>query len=160
MTSVDATPGSLTVFQSSRLARPQDASKAPNLVIAEQLARSHFDVQTWLELANRYVDPVFQHSWRHYVGFIRNLVKDGSVRFVEDAVEHVGLFFVAKEAGAQRFVCDARANNRHFLRPPSWPLLASEGLCHVESQGAHEDAQNWFVGSADINHAFHQMRIP
>ena len=27
-------------------------------------------------------------------------------------------------------------------------------------QGALEDAQNWFVGSADIKNACHQMRIP
>ena len=47
-----------------------------------------------------------------------------------------------------------------FLRPPSGPLLAGEGLCHVEFQGALEDAHNWFVGSADVKNAFHQMRIP
>ena len=52
--------------------------------------------------------------------FIRDVVMDGSVWFVEDAVEYVGLFFVAKKAGAQRFVIDARASNRHFLNPPFW----------------------------------------
>ena len=68
-----------------------------------------------------------QHSWRHYVGFVRDLVKARSVGFVETAVEHVGLFFVAKKAGAdQRFTIDARASNRHFLRPSSGPLLTGE----------------------------------
>ena len=93
--------------------------------------------------------------------FVRELVKAGSVGFVEDAVEHVGLFFfVAKKAGAQRFIVNVRASNRHFLRPPSGPLFTGEGLWHVEFQGAPEDALNWFVGSADINNAFHQMRFP
>ena len=36
----------------------------------------------------------------------------------------------------------------------------ARGLCHGEFQGSPEDAQNWFVGSADIKNAFHQMRIP
>ena len=61
------------------------------------------------------------------MGSVRNLVKAGFVEFVEDAVEHVGLFFVAKKAGAQRFIIDARASNRHFLRPPSGPLHTREG---------------------------------
>ena len=105
----------------------------------------------------RYVDPVF-HSRGHCVGFIRDPVKAGSVGFVGTAFEHVFLFFVAKKAGAQRFIIDARASNRHFLRP-SGPLLTGEGLCHAEFQGALGDAQNWFVGSAGIKNAFHQMRI-
>ena len=36
------------------------------------------------------------------MGFVRDLVQAGSVGFVEVAVEHVGLFSVAKKAGAQR----------------------------------------------------------
>ena len=40
----------------------------------------------------RYVDPLFQHSRRHCVGFIRDLVKAGSVGFVEDSADRVGLF--------------------------------------------------------------------
>ena len=51
-------------------------------------------MQTRLGQARRYVDPDFQHSQHDYVGFVRELVKAGSVEFVEDAVEHVGLFFV------------------------------------------------------------------
>ena len=39
-------------------------------------------------------------------------------------------------------------------------MLTGEGLCYVEFQGAPHNAQNWFVGSADIKNAFHQMRIP
>ena len=37
-----------------------------------------------------------------------------------------------------------------FLRP----MLTGEGLCHVGFQGTPEDAQNLFVGSADIKKAF------
>ena len=110
--------------------------------------------------ASRCVAPAFQQSRRHQVGFVRDLVKAGSVGFVEGAVEHVGLFFFAKKAGAQWFVVDARVSNRRSLRPPPGPLLTGEGLCHVEFQGAPEDAQNWLVGSADIENAFHQMGIP
>ena len=104
------------------------------------------DVETLLRPAGRYVDPVFQHSPRHNVRFVRHLSKAISVRFVEDAVEHVGHFFVAKKAGAQRFIVDARASNRHFLRLPSGPLLTGEGLCHVEFQGAPQGAEKWSAG--------------
>ena len=83
------------------------------------LASDFSDMETRLGPAGRYVDPVFQQSLRHDVGFVSDLVKVGSVSFVEDAVEHVGLFFVAKKPGSQRVIVDARASNRHFLRPPS-----------------------------------------
>ena len=63
------------------------------------------DIETWLGLGGLYVDPVFQHSRRHYVG--------SSVDFVEDALEHVGPL---QKAGAQRFIVDARAHTRHFRR--------------------------------------------
>ena len=43
----------------------------------------------------------------------------------------LGSFFVAKKAGAQRFIIDARASNRQFLRPPSGPSLTGERLCFV-----------------------------
>ena len=81
LSSDDHAPGSLTVFQSSRVARPQDASKPPCLVsLLSRSARSHLDtceqrmlrpvsevadMETRLWLADRYVDPVFQHSRRH-----------------------------------------------------------------------------------------------
>ena len=150
LTSDDPAPGSLTVVQSPRAARPQDASKAPNLVsLLSSSARSYLvaykqrmhrlvsevaDMEARLGSASRNVDPVFQHSRLHHVGFIRDLEKAGSVGFVETATEHVGLFFVAKKAGAQRFIIDARASNPHLLNPPSGPLLTGEGLCHVEFQ--------------------------
>ena len=67
-------------------------------------ARSYLDVFQQRMLspvseAGRYVDPVFQHNRRHCAGFSRNLVKAGSIGFVEDAVEHVFFFFNAKMAG-------------------------------------------------------------
>ena len=46
------------------------------------------------------------------------------------------------------------------MRPPFGLLLTGEGLCRVEFQGALEDAQNGFVGSAVVRNPFHQMRIP
>ena len=39
-------------------------------------------------------------------------------------------------------------------------MLTAEGFCHVEFHGARpQDAQNWFVGSADIKNASRQMCI-
>ena len=37
------------------------------------------DMETRLGPAGRYVDPFSQHSRRHYVGFVRDLVEAGSV---------------------------------------------------------------------------------
>ena len=67
----------------------------------------------------------------------------------------LGSSFVAKKAGVEMFIIDARTSSRHVLRPPAGQLLSGEGLCHVEFQGALENAQNWFV-----KNAFHQTRIP
>ena len=83
---------------------------------------------TWkprLGPAGRNVDPVFQHSRRHHVGFVRDLVKAGSVGFVEAAVEHVGLFFRCQEGidGSEDLhQHDARASNQHFLRSSIWTV--------------------------------------
>ena len=128
LTSEDPVPGSLTVFQSTRVA-PLDASKATLFgSLLGSSARSYSDAhkQRTLRLVSDiavvvvrlgpgglYVDSVFQYTRRHCVGFVRDLVKANSVDFVEDAVEHVGLYFFVKEAGAPRFIVDARANNRH-----------------------------------------------
>ena len=79
------------------------------------------------EVAGRHLDSVLQHSWRHFVGFVRDLVKATSVGFVEDAVEHVGLLFVAKKVGTRRFMVDARASDRYFLTPPSGPFFHRRG---------------------------------
>ena len=162
LTSDDPAPGSLTVFQSSRVARPQDASEASNLMsLLRSSGRSYLDtdgqrmlrlvsevadMETRLGPPGRCDDAVFQHSRCHFVGFIRDLVKAGSVGCVETAVEHVCLFCVDKKAGVQRFIIDARASNRLLLSPPSRPLLTGEGLCHVELQGALRTHNNWFVG--------------
>ena len=83
-------------------------------------------METRLGLAGRYVDPVFQHSQRHYVGLVRDLVKADSVGFVEDTVEHVGLCFVAKKAGAQRCTVDARATVCVCRDHSTPPLLGSK----------------------------------
>ena len=90
------------MFQSSRVARSQGASKALNLVsLLKSSARSYLDackqctlrpvsdvadIATRLRPAGRHVDPVFQHSQCHNVGFIRDLLKTGSVGFLETAV--------------------------------------------------------------------------
>ena len=98
--------------------------------------------------AIRFVDPVFQQSRRLYVGVVPDLVKAGSIGFDED-VEHVGLFLVARKAGAQRFIIHARASNWHFLSHPSGPLLTGEDFAVSNFRERLR-----IVGSADI------MRIP
>ena len=149
LTSDDPAPGSLTVFARCSTTGCLKGSQRVLRPVSEVA-----DMQNRLGLVSRFVDPGFQHRRRHYVGFVRDMVKAGSVWFVETAVEHVGLLFVAKEAAAQRFIIDVCASNRHFSRPPSGLVIAGEGVCLVEFQGALEDAQGWFVGSADIKNAF------
>ena len=125
MTSDALASGSQTVFQSSQFTRPQDASKAPHLgsllsgsarfcldAKKQRMLRPGSEVADMENLLGptcRHVHPVFKHSQRHYVGFVRDLV----------TVEHVRLFFVATKAGAQRFSIDVRASNR-FLRPRAY----------------------------------------
>ena len=74
----DPAQGSLTEFQSTRVARPEDASKVPNLVsLLRSSARSYLDaskqrmfgpvsdvadIETQLGPGGLHVDPVFQHS--------------------------------------------------------------------------------------------------
>ena len=176
LTSDVLAPGSPTVFQSSQAARPQDTLRAPyHVSLLSSSVRSYLnaykrrmlrpvsevaDMETRLRSTGRCVDPVFQHSRRRCVGFVRDMVRAGSVEFVEGCSWARWSLFVARKAGVKRFFVDARAGNRHFSRPPAGPLLTGEGLCHVEFHWAHEDAHSWFVGSADINNALHQMRIP
>ena len=84
MTSDDPAPGSLTVFQSSRVARPQNASKGLYLMsVLSSSARSYLDAKmqrmrrpvsefadmgTRMGPAGRDIHPVFQHSRRDFVG--------------------------------------------------------------------------------------------
>ena len=122
------------MFQSSRVARPQDAFGAPNLVsLLTSSTRSYLDayqhrllrpvsevanMEAQLGPAGRYVDPVFQHSRRHNVGFIRDLVNAGSAGFAETETENGW--------GSEKFINCARASNRHFLNPLAGPLLTLE----------------------------------
>ena len=47
----------------------------------------------------------------------------------------------------------------HVEPPFSGAFLKGEGLCHVEFRGAPEDAQNWFVASADLTNLSYETRI-
>ena len=85
-----------------------------------------------------------QHSGRHYV-----LVPSGLSKRLLNTLVSLSL---PRRPGLRR------ASDRHFLNLPAGPLLTGEGLCRVGR--VPEDAQNWFVGSADIKDASHQMRIP
>ena len=59
------------------------------------------------------------------MGLVGDLVKAGSVGFVEDAVEHVGLFFVAKKA----------ASNRLFFETSIWPVAHRRGTLPYRISG-------------------------
>ena len=72
------------------------------------------DTEARLAPADRYVDRSCPAQSTTLCWFCSRAVKAGSVGFVEDAAEHVGLFFVAKKA--QRFIFDRRACNRHFFK--------------------------------------------
>ena len=74
----------------------------------------------------RYVDPVFQHGRRPYVGFIRDLAKADSVKFVEAAVEHVGFFFIAKRVGAHGVYRRCTCQQPAFFEPSVWTVAHKE----------------------------------
>ena len=104
------------------------------------------DMEARLVPASRYVDPVFKR-------------KVGSAGFVGTAVEHAGLFFVA------RLVLRGSSSMRVpatgiFRPPPSGLWLTGECLCHVEFQVSPEDARNWFVGSDDVKNTLHRIHFP
>ena len=124
------------MFQSSRAASPQDASRAPYFVsLLSTSARSYLDaykqrtlrpvsevvdMEIGLGPACRYVDPVFHHSWHQYVGFVWDLVKAGPTGFVEDAVEHVGLFFCCQEGGWSEILYVFSCNHPTLVEASIW----------------------------------------
>ena len=103
MTSDDPAPTSPSVFQSSRAALQQDATKSPELVPRlSRSARSHevAGVDTRLEPAGRNFDPILQHCTRHFVGFIGDLEEASPVCFWENVVAQVDPLFVVKKTGS------------------------------------------------------------
>ena len=83
--------------------------------------------------AGRHVDPVFPAQPATLRG---SRSRSGSVGFVEDAVEHVGLFFVATKAGAQRFIIGVPAT---FIETSIWTVAhrgRSELVCRF---GRHQE---------------------
>ena len=82
-----------------------------------------------------------------YVGFVRDLVKAGSVDFV---LNTLGSFSLPRRLVLRGSLLMRVQATGILVNPPSGPLLTGEGLCHLEIQGAAGDAQNWFVGSADV----------
>ena len=93
------------------------------------------------------------------MGFVRDLVRAGSVGFVETAIEHVGLLFSVKKAGARRFIIRCACKQPIFFEISGWTVAHRGGTLPCRISGAPEDAQNWFVGSAEIKNTFHQMRF-
>ena len=83
---------------------------------------------TRLGPAGRYVDPVFQHSRRHHLGCVRELVRAGSVGFLKMLLNTLGSFSLPRRSGAQRFIFDARASNRHFFEASIWTVAHRRGL--------------------------------
>ena len=83
-------------------------------------------------------------TWVSFAIWLK-LVPSGLLRMLLNTLVFL---FVAKKAGAQWFIIDARASKRHVFETSIWIVAHRRGP---------EDAQNWFVGSADIKNAFHQM---
>ena len=130
LTSDDPAPGSLTVFQSSRVAGPQDASRALDLLSFITLL-----VSTWTRTSSVCLALFLKSlTWKPGCNWpVGTLTQSSSIADVTawDAFviwnkpAQLGLltavwntlvsFFVVKKAGAQRFIIGARASNRHFF---------------------------------------------
>ena len=140
-------PGSPKVFQSSRVAPPL-ASKAGYLgSLLRSSGRSYLDackqrvlrpvsevadIEARLEPAGRKVDPVFRHSLRHYVGFIRDFVKAGSAGLPKMLLTRWSLLICQGGLLLRGLLVMRVTTIDIFLRLPSGLLLTGEGLCHVE----------------------------
>ena len=187
--------GTLASYQRKRVAIPCSVRLAPNVGdICSDSARKYLEEpQRMLQtkemydsiilnqgLANMYMDPVLSRSRRHYVGFLRDLVKADLLDFTIIPTALCGIFFVCKKDGSLRLILDARRANQFFRRPPSTHLVTGEGLSRVElvlsddeswwHVSGYESADGsflpcdtdsgWRVAAGDIQNAFHNMLMP
>ena len=128
MTSDDPAPISPSVFQSSRAALHQDATKSPELVPRLSRSAREFEVagvDTRLEPAGRNFDPILQHCTRHFVGFIGDLEEASPVCFWENVVAQVDLLFVVKKTGSSSM------HEPAVFGTPFGPMLSVKSLCHI-----------------------------
>ena len=104
------------MFQSSRVARPQDASEA--LYLGSLLGSSGSSAlscsDAYEQRVLRPVPEIADNPPASQCGFGLRSGQSWLVEFVEEAVEHVGFFLVVKKAGAQRFILDARSTKGDF----------------------------------------------
>ena len=158
LTSDDLASGPQTVCQSSRVARPQDASQAPHPVsLLSSSARSYLDayeqrmpVVTLIQFSST-ADHVTWVSFAIWLkldpsGLLKMLLSTLVSFLLPGRLVLSGSLLMRVQA--MDIFCDTSISTVTGLR-----------LYHVEFLGAPGDAQNWFVGSADIKNAFHQMRI-
>ncbi|CAK0819305.1 unnamed protein product, partial [Prorocentrum cordatum] len=119
-----------------------------------------------------YFDSVLQFNHKEYRGLVRRLLSAGILGWTLTPKERIGMFFVWKDGRRRlRLIVDARRTNAHFKDPPGVELLSSEGLARIEVHvpdagfSNYEDlraaleAQQVYIGMADVKDCFHRMRI-
>ncbi|CAK0860615.1 unnamed protein product [Prorocentrum cordatum] len=119
-----------------------------------------------------YFDSVLKFYNKEYRGLVRRLLSAGILGWTLTPKERIGMFFVWKDGRRRlRLIVDARRANAHFRDPPGVELLSSEGLARIEVQmpdaglSSYEDlraalqAQQVYIGMADVKDCFHRMRI-
>ena len=102
------------------------------------------------------MDPVLAKNRKKYIKCVRQLRGKGIVCFSLHADEHCGIFFVTKNSGAIRFICDARHANVRFKPPPSVKLPTGEAFSRINLS---ED-QVMYGASLGLKVYFHSMTIP
>ncbi|CAK0831182.1 unnamed protein product [Prorocentrum cordatum] len=119
-----------------------------------------------------YFDSVLKFNHKEYRGLVRRLLSAGILGWTLTPKERIGMFFVWKDGRRRlRLIVDARRANAHFRDPPGVELLSSEGLARIEVHmpdtgfSSYEDlraaleAQQVYIGMADVKDCFHRMRI-
>ncbi|CAK0845234.1 unnamed protein product [Prorocentrum cordatum] len=119
-----------------------------------------------------YFDSVLKFNHKEYRGLVRRLLSAGILGWTLTPKERIGMFFVWKDGRRRlRLIVDARRTNAHFKDPPGVELLSSEGLARIEVHvpdagfSNYEDlraaleAQQVYIGMADVKDCFHRMRI-
>ncbi|CAK0833049.1 unnamed protein product, partial [Prorocentrum cordatum] len=119
-----------------------------------------------------YFDSVLKFNHKEYRGLVRRLLAAGILGWTLTPKERIGMFFVWKDGRRRlRLIVDARRTNAHFRDPPGVELLSSEGLARIEVHmpdagfSSYEDlraalqAQQVYIGMADVKDCFHRMRI-
>ena len=110
-----------------------------------------------LGLEKCYSDPLLRVP-RVYGKFLKSLHVANCVEFsfVDDCLEIVECFFVAKKNGKLRLVIDARRSNCHFATPLHTHLCTGDGLSRIEL----EEGEVIHIAASDLKDAFYHIELP